>query len=176
MKRLETYFVRHPQKKISLDVKTRKRMWREKRVFIHFEWDKSGNRRTDSRSKDPEDYEGSAKRAVSTLRRLAKEGGYVCGHFDEYEKWMMGKVLPNSRVELREGKWPESDRPKYHDGRCAFAKSVLFRRKFTKFCNPHSLAKGQSCAGQVLAMRLKRLWNERSCEVQLAHSAPITKK
>jgi hypothetical protein len=118
MNRLETYFVRHPQRKISLDAKTREKMWRERRVFIHFEWDKSGNKRADSRSKNPDDYEGSAKRAVSALRRLASEGGYVCGHFDEYEKWMMGKVLPKSRIELREGKWPESDKPKYHDGIC----------------------------------------------------------
>jgi hypothetical protein len=119
VKNLETYFIRHPQKKISLDAKTRERMWKERRVFIHFEWDKSGNRRADSRSKNPDDYEGSAKRAVSALCRLALEGGYVCGHFDEYEEWLMGKVLPKSRIQLREGKWPEgSDKPKKHDGIC----------------------------------------------------------
>lgn len=119
MKKLETYFIRHPQKKISLDSKTRDRMWKERRVFIHFEWDKSGNRRADSRSKNPDDYEGSAKKAVSALSRLALEGGYVCGHFDEHEEWMMGKVRPKSSIQLREGKWPkESEKPKKHDGIC----------------------------------------------------------
>lgn len=131
MKGLGTYFIRHPQKKIALDAPTRQRMWREKRVFIHFEWDKSGNRRSDSRSKNPDDYAGSAKKAVSALHRLAAEGGYVCGHYDEHEKWMMGKVLPNSRIELREGKWPEwSARPKGHDGVCVIKTLRLHKVRF----------------------------------------------
>lgn len=112
-------------------------MWRERRVFIHFEWDKSGNRRADSRSKNPDNYEGSAKRAVSALCRLASEGGYVCGHFDEYEKWMMGKVLPKSRIELREGKWPESDRPKHHNGICVL-KTLRLRK--VRFVSPEDYA------------------------------------
>lgn len=92
-------------------------MWKERRVFIHFGWDKSGNKRADSRSKNPDDYEGSAKKALSALCRLASEGGYVCGHFDEHEKWLMGKVFPKSRIQLREGKWlDKDDRPKRHNG------------------------------------------------------------
>ena len=150
MKRLETYFVRHPQKKISLDVKTRKRMWRERRVFIHFEWDKSGNRRADSRSKNPDDYEDSAKRAVSALYRLASEGGYVCGHYDEHETWMMGKVLPKSRIELREGKWPESDRPKYHDGICVLKTLRLRKVRFVSPENYQVLQPAQPRQGTIM--------------------------
>jgi hypothetical protein len=149
VKKLETYFVRHPQRKISLDAKTREKMWRERRVFIHFEWDKFG-RRADSRSKNPNDYKGSAKRAVSALCRLASEGGYVCGHYDEHEKWMMGKVLPKSRIELREGRWPESDRPKYHDGVCVLKTLCLRKVRFVSPDDYQILQPAQPRQGTIM--------------------------
>ena len=131
MKRLETYFIRHPQRKIALDAKTRNRMWRERRIFIHFERDKSWDGQADSRSKNPDDYKDNSKRAVSAFCRLASEGGYVCGHYDEHEKLMMGKVQPKSRIELREGKWPEwSDKPKKHNGICVIKTLRLHKVRF----------------------------------------------
>lgn len=114
---METYFIRHPRNEIALDDGTRERMWKEGRIFIHYGWDKFGNKRADSRSKNPDDYEGSARKSLLAMCRLASEGGYVCGHFSEHEEWLMGFVPPKSHILLRKGKWPEEmDRPKKHNG------------------------------------------------------------
>jgi hypothetical protein len=78
---METYFIRHTWK-CSIDEKTRERMWNSRRVFIHFPWDSQrkqqdyNSRRTDSTSANPNDYDGSDKRAIKALRALADNGGY----------------------------------------------------------------------------------------------------
>ncbi len=138
---METYFIRHTWNKVSVDDKTRKRMWRERRVFIHFPWDKTRNQHYDSRSKNPEGYEVGNKRALSALQRLATEGGYVCAHYSEQDKWLMGFVPPKSKVRLFRGRWTPEDRPKGHNG-VAIIKTV----RLHKAClvSPHDYASLQS--------------------------------
>lgn len=142
MKNLETYFIRHPRDEIALDDKTRERMWKDNRVFIHPCWDKSGNKRTDSKSKNPDDFKGSARKSLSALCRLASEGGYVCGHFSEHEEWLVGFVPPKSHVQLRKGKWPEDMKPpKKHNGISVIQTLLLHKARRV---SPHVYARLQS--------------------------------
>jgi hypothetical protein len=116
-------------------------MWKERRIFIHFPWDKSGNERADTRSKNPEDYEGGHKRAISALQRLAFEGGYVCAHYVEQDKWLMGFVPPKSKVQLFAGSWKPESRPKGHNG-IAIIKTIRLHK--ARLVSPHDFAALQS--------------------------------
>lgn len=115
---METYFIRHSQDKTGVDEKTRNRMWEERRVFIHYPWDKSGENKSDSKSVNPDDYEGGAKRAVGALKSLADAGGFVCAHYSEHDEWLVGLVRPKSKIRLFKGRWTpdDEDRPRGHDG------------------------------------------------------------
>jgi hypothetical protein len=116
-------------------------MWKERRVFIHFPRDKSGNQHSDSRSKNPEDYEGGAKRAVSALQRLACEGGYVCAHYVEQDKWLMGFVPAKSKVQSFVGNLRPENRPKGHNG-ITILKTIRLHK--TRLVSPHDFAALQS--------------------------------
>jgi len=139
---METYFIRHPRDKIAVDDKTRKRMWSERRIFIHYPWDKSGNKKSDSKSKNPEDYEGGAKRALGALKKLATEGGYVCAQYSEDVKWLVGLLPKGSRIHLVKGKWrPGSSPPNGHDG-IAIIKTIQLHN--SRLVNPYEYAALQS--------------------------------
>jgi hypothetical protein len=95
-------------------------MWEDHRIFIHFPWDKSGNRRADSKSKDPDDYVGFRKGAIKAMKDLAKQGGYVAARFEGHHEWLVGRVPKGSKIELRKGKYrPEEltrQNLKHHNG------------------------------------------------------------
>lgn len=95
-------------------------MWKAHCVFIHFPWDKSGNRRADSRSKSPDDYTGSHKGAITALNNLAKQGGYVAAQFEAHDNWLVGRVSENSKIKLHKCRWrPEElqrQNLRQHDG------------------------------------------------------------
>ena len=101
---METYFVRHTLG-CSVDEATRERMWQENRIFVHFPWDKSSNKTADSKSLNPNDYERFRKGGIAALNRLASEGGFVAAHFIGHDNWLVGKIDPNSQIEICEGKW-----------------------------------------------------------------------
>ena len=144
MKKTETYFIRHTWE-CSVDEKTRERMWNSHRVFIHFPWDSQrkqrgyNNRRTDSTSANPNDYDGSDKRAIKALRALADNGGYVAAHFSEHEEWMLG-FAPPQKIKLvrgvRRSDYPHPA-PKSHNG-VEIIKTVRLRK--TRLISPHDYA------------------------------------
>jgi hypothetical protein len=140
---METYFIRHSEDKTGVDGKTRKRMWEEGRVFIHYPWDKSGGNKSDSKSVNPDDYTGGAKRAVGALKSLADEGGYVCAHYSEHADWLVGLVRPKSKIRLFKGGWTpdDEDRPKGHDGN-AIIKTLLLHK--SRPVSPYDYAALQS--------------------------------
>ena len=91
---------------MDIDDDTRRRLWQERRIAIHFPHEKTGKIGAKDRSSiNPDDYIGSAKRCMRTLVDLAKEGGYVCAQHYPQEKWMLGLVRPKSKIELLKGKW-----------------------------------------------------------------------
>jgi hypothetical protein len=128
---MNTYFVRH-NIRIDIDDETRGRLWRERRIAIHYPHEKSGKlRRRDNSSLDLDDYAGAAKQRMRTLVELAEQGGYVCAQHHPYSQWMLGLVRPNSRVELVRGTW--GDRSGL-DGRTAILKTL--RLSHVKFVDP----------------------------------------
>lgn len=144
MKKKETYFIRHTWN-CSIDVDTRQRMWKAHRVFIHFPWDierkklKYDNRRTNSTSTDPNDYDGSAKRAIKALKNLADKGGYVAAQFSEHEEWMVGFVPPQKVKLVRGRRRPDCNdsAPKHFNG-VEIIKTLRLHK--TRFISPDKYA------------------------------------
>jgi hypothetical protein len=105
---LATYFIRHGQT-MGIDDDLRDRLWNEQRVGIHFPRDKSNNfgqNGPDTQSTNPDDYaKADGFKPMRFLNRLAKEGGYVCCQHHGKQGYLLGKVLPGSKIEIIEGKW-----------------------------------------------------------------------
>ena len=117
---MDTYFIRHTAD-MDVDNATRDYLWREHKIAIHFPWTKSSDKSNDSSSLNPEDYEGSAKRSVHALTRLANNGGYVCAQHYPHTECMLGLVPPQSNIELFRGQWGELYKM---PGRTAILKSL----------------------------------------------------
>ncbi|MGH8092272.1 MAG: hypothetical protein ACREIF_02200 [Chthoniobacterales bacterium] len=132
---MNTYFIRHTAD-MDIDDQTRRYLWDERKIAIHFPHDDSGNREKDSRELAPERYSGSARKAMRALTALADSGGYVCGrYFPPYEDCLVGFVEPNSQIELVEGRWGK----KWGlEGRVAVLKTLPLTR--TKIVKPTDCA------------------------------------
>lgn len=103
---MNTYFIRHTES-LDIDDKTRDRLFEERRIAVHFPWTKTnptGSER-DSTSLNPNDYETSGKKALNALIELAKGGGYVCSQYFRHNDYVVGKVLPNSKIDIFRGIW-----------------------------------------------------------------------
>jgi hypothetical protein len=123
---MNTYFVRH-NTGIWIDDNTRRRLWKERRIAIHYARDPYTKKKMsrDCSSINPDDYAGKGKSCMKILVELAREGGYVCAEHRLYTDWMVGFVRPNSKIKLLEGK--------YRDG-CEFGgqTAVLKTLRLTK--------------------------------------------
>jgi hypothetical protein len=106
---MNTYFVRH-NTGIDIDDATRSRLWKERRIAIHFPYRRWEGKLPpqDESSITPEDYTGSARSGMRKLVELANAGGYVCAQHHPHEEWMLGFVQPGSRIELLKGKWADT--------------------------------------------------------------------
>jgi hypothetical protein len=108
---MDTYFIRHSR---SLDISeaTRQRLWDERLIAIHYphyrdcKWVEAA----DNESLDPADYTGHASQYMSTLRRLATEGGYVLAEYAGYSDFLIGTVAPGSGLALLRGEWGSTRR------------------------------------------------------------------
>jgi hypothetical protein len=120
-----TYFARH-NRKLDIDEATRARIWKARLIAIHFPRDKRGKLQPeDNSSIDPQDYDGSGRRALSVLAELAQDGGYVCAEHYGHEEVQIGFVQPDSKIKLHSGKWG-----KIHgfEGRAAILKTVQLHK------------------------------------------------
>jgi hypothetical protein len=102
-----TFFVRHAGK-LDLDDDTLEKMWKERKIGIHYPRDNhnSESQGRDSTSINPNDYDGRAHSAMEALVELARDGGYVCACFRTHKQQLLiGKVRPNSRIELLYGRY-----------------------------------------------------------------------
>jgi hypothetical protein len=133
---MNTYFVRH-NIGIDIDDQTRSRLWRERRIAMHYPHDKNEKlHQRDNSSLDTDDYVGKGKQCVKTLLELAEQGGYVCAQHHPQPEWMLGVVRPNSRIELVRGTW--GDRSGL-EGRTAIVKTL--RLSNVKFVDPLDYAR-----------------------------------
>ena len=107
-----TYFIRHT-KELKVDDSTLQRLRKQHRIAIHFPWTgtKKDYRHPDSRSLNPSDYTmNNARRALGSLKELAKSGGYVCAEFHDTEDCILGFVRPGTMIRLFDGRWRTRDR------------------------------------------------------------------
>jgi hypothetical protein len=125
-------------------------LFNEKRIAIHFPWTKTNpiGSNKDSDSLNPNDYETSGKKALNALLQLAKDGGYVCSQYYPYEKYVIGKILLNSKIEIIKGVWGKRyDR----SGKEAILKSLQLKQ--WKLLEPYAYAQihiGRPRQGTIL--------------------------
>lgn len=137
---METYYIRHT-KKLDIDDATRERVWKERRIAIHFPNYRSGKKpggkiprgRPDNASLNVEDYPRIGRGAMRALTELAANGGYVCAEYFQQDKCLLGYVRPGSRIELIRGKWGSG-----WPGRRAILKSLRLGK--VKQVSPFTLA------------------------------------
>jgi hypothetical protein len=102
---MDTYFIRHTRE-LDIDDKFRKRLWELKCIAVHYPNDKNGKLPDrDNSSLDSTDYDSKSSGIIQRLNELANSGGYVCAQYYPQEGCLIGKVLPNSTIELLYGKW-----------------------------------------------------------------------
>jgi hypothetical protein len=103
---MDTYFIRHTES-IDIDEKTRERIWKERRIAIHFPGKANGKLgRQDNVSSDPDDYSPKrGRKQMRALAELARTGGFVCAEHYGHKRCMLGLVKPKSKIELMRGHW-----------------------------------------------------------------------
>jgi len=128
MRNLKTYYARHT--KISISDAAVRNLRERQLIAIHYP--EAKNRpvpdHPDSESLDPNDYESTgAKRALSSLIRLAKDGGYVVAQYRGIPKLVVGKVEAGSQIVLEKSIWhaPHKGQELYPD-REAILKAVTY--------------------------------------------------
>jgi hypothetical protein len=102
---MDTYYIRHTQA-MDVDDAMRQRLWKERRIAIHFPHDKGGKLpKRDNASLDLADYPRGGRKAMRALLRLSEEGGYVCAEYFRERECILGYVSPASKIDLIHGKW-----------------------------------------------------------------------
>ena len=103
---MDTYFNRHT-KTLDISAATRKRLWDERIVAIHYPVPHKDLPLADADFilLDPADYHGHARHYLRALLRLAAEGGYVLAEYYGSADFLVGKVPAGSQVEILEGEW-----------------------------------------------------------------------
>lgn len=148
---MNTYFARHTYS-LDIDENTRRRLWNERRIAIHYPWDNSGNKERDSRSIHPEDYAGGAKRAVRALVTLSHDGGYVCTQHHLYEDCLVGMVKPRTKIEVITGRWGQLNNM---EGRPAVLKTLrLMKAKAIKPLDHTVVMVGRPRQGTIMRWRI----------------------
>lgn len=121
----ETFFVRHTDS-LRIDDETRKQLWEERRIGVHFPFDRNDEmQEEDNSSLNPDDYK-DGRHAMELLVSLAMGGGYVCAEHAHHGT-QVGWVTPGSPIEILRGQWSQSERP----GRTALLKTIRLERART---------------------------------------------
>ena len=102
---MNTFFVRHGSK-LDISDGTYQALINDKRIAIHYPHDRySKGSGIDSESLDVSDYDGRAATSLKILKKLARDGGYVCATYKFGSTCIVGKVEPNSSIDRIRGKW-----------------------------------------------------------------------
>lgn len=118
---MQTFFCRHSSE-LDIDSETRQFLWDNNYLAIHYPTSKKGwDDKQDSQSLNPKDYSGSALKAMNAMQKLSHEGGFVCCVYESQNLYKIGKVLPNTPIEILSGKWGKKNGL---DGRIASLKAL----------------------------------------------------
>lgn len=156
---MDTYFIRHTSK-LLIDESTRNDIWNKDLIAIHYPTDASKSK-GDSRSLNPDDYEGSAKASLRTLHDLGRKGGLVFATYSDRNEVKVGVVKPNTQVKFYEGKWKSSvelDR---------VARLKTLQLSSVKLFEPHEVIsmlgtiprQSTICRWKIIDDRVERLYN-----------------
>ena len=122
---MKTFFCRHSSE-LDIDNYTYNFLWKNNYVAIHYPTSKHGWREEgDCNSIDPNDYTGSAKKALNALHKLSKEGGYIFSVYENQDDYKIGFVEPKTEIEIIKGKWGDKNGV---SGRTAILKGLRFSR------------------------------------------------
>lgn len=122
---MQTFFCRHSSK-LDIDNHTFNRLWENDIMAIHYPEAKHGwDQENDCESINPNDYTGSAKKALNALHKISKNGGYVFSVYENQDNYKIGYVEPGTEIEIIKGKWGNKNGL---DGRVAILKTLKFKR------------------------------------------------
>jgi hypothetical protein len=87
---MDTYFIRHTNE-LDIDAATRRRIWDDRRIAIHFPRKKDGEpHKRDNQSLELDDFPRREQRAMRALKRLAEDIGYVCAEYFQHSECVKG--------------------------------------------------------------------------------------
>jgi hypothetical protein len=167
---MPTFFARHTWK-MDIDEPTRRRIWDERRIAIHYPHAKDGQSERDSESSNPDDYQGPGRVAMKALVELARLGGYVCAQYQGREASLVGVVEPGSPIELLSGRWGSLHG--YKDRTAVLKTLRLVRVKEVRPCESAAILVGRPRQGTLLrwpsaGKAIENLVEGRAGEVELA--------
>jgi hypothetical protein len=163
---MDTYFIRHTAD-MDVNDETRRFLWDERKIAIHYPHDNSGKQERDSRELDPQAYSGSSRKAMRALTTLATTGGYVCARYFPYEDCLVGAVEPKSQIQLVEARWGKKWK---QEGRVAVLKTLqLTRVKIVKPTESAAIMVGRPRQGTIMKWPNARKAIENLVE---GHTAP----
>lgn len=109
---MKTYFARHSGN-LDIEEETIALLRQSSLIAIHYPWDKyNQDGGPDSRSLNPDDYDGKAKGAIRALLEASSDGGFVFATYRGQKKALIGRVEPGTPIELVHAHWKsEQNRP-----------------------------------------------------------------
>lgn len=149
---MDTYFIRHTDE-LDIDDATRRKLWEERRIAIHFPREKDGKlHKRDNPSLDLGDYANRDRRAMRALIALAKDGAYVCAEYFQRNECVLGYIKPASSIELFRGTWGSSNEC---DGREAILKSLRLEKvKLIRPCHSAVILVGRPRQGTITRWKI----------------------
>ena len=122
---MKTFFCRHSSA-LDIDNETFNYLWDNDLMAIHYPISKHGwKEKGDSESTDPNEYAGSAKKALNALHKISRDGGYVFSVYENRDEYKIGFVEPDTDIKLIQGKWGNKNGIK---GRIAILKALRFSK------------------------------------------------
>lgn len=172
---MKTFFCRHSSK-LDIDDETFNNLWENDYMAIHYPTSKhERNETSDCESTNPNDYSGSAKKAINALNKISRHGGYVFSVYENQNDYKIGLVEPNSEIELIEGKWGNKHGVK---GRTAILKAIKFKKsKVLNRLDALSLTcaqprQGTICEWSKVGKRVQNLMNGINKKKELSDLTP----
>ncbi|WP_026951135.1 hypothetical protein [Algoriphagus mannitolivorans] len=102
---MKTFFCRHSSA-LDIDLNTHQFLWENNYLAIHYPTSKSGwDDEEDCQSLNPKDYSGSALKGMNALQNLSRDGGFVFCVYESQNQYKIGKIEPNTPIEILFGKW-----------------------------------------------------------------------
>jgi putative restriction endonuclease len=100
-----TYFWRHTDE-LDIDASTRQLLWDQRLAAVHYPEGPDGKiGERDNESLDPHDYPQKAAQYIQLLNELAETGGYVFAEYFGQVEFLVGRVDPESEIEIIRGTW-----------------------------------------------------------------------